>query len=161
MALAKAGIPVPAHSLEKRPGWLARRYSHMEANDLLAGLTYGDYYVQYVPTVREHRIHVYDGRSIRVAMKEPRTPNPNPRFRSWQAGWKLVASPANTGLLPPGARDLAAKAVKALGYEFGAVDVGTQENGKPIVWEVNSQPGIEGGTVKAYAHAILRQGGLL
>lgn len=155
--LAAAGVPVPAHSRVKKDGWLARRFKHQEANDLLAGLATGDYYVEYVPTKHEHRIHVFNGESIRVAMKVPRTDNPHPKFRSWQAGWRFGVNPEYTAMLPPKARDYAVQACKALGYEFGAVDVATTTSGKALVWEVNSGPGIEGSTVDCYAKAILRR----
>lgn len=155
--LANAGIPVPSHSRVVRPDWLARTTRHKEARDLLAGLTHGDYYVEYVPTTQEHRVHVVEGKVVRVQGKIPRVPDPHPRYRSWRSGWKLVATPATTETLPPQARDLAKAAVAALGYHFGAVDIGTKEDGSPIVFEVNSQPGIEGGTVTCYARAFIRE----
>ena len=157
--LAKAGVPVPAHVLSRPTDgrrWLARSYHHQGAKDLLANLKIGDYYVEFVPTVREHRIHVFDGHSIRVAMKVPRTDTPHPEFRSWDAGWRFGVNPEYTALLPTGARLHAVNAVKALGYQFGAVDVATTEDGKTIVWEVNSGPGIEASTVEVYAKAVIR-----
>lgn len=155
--LAAAGVPVPAHSLTKQADWLARRFKHREANDLLAGLAHGDYYVEYVPTKWEHRIHVFNGRSIRVAMKIPRTDNPHPKFRSWQAGWRFGVNPEYTAKLPPKARDYAVQACKALGYDFGAVDIATTISGTAVVWEVNSGPGIEGSTVDCYARAVIEK----
>jgi glutathione synthase/RimK-type ligase-like ATP-grasp enzyme len=128
----------------------------MGANDLTANLRVGDYYVQYVPTVREHRIHVFDGEVIRVQMKVPRVAKPHPRFRSYDNGWKLVAGPEYTAQVPRGARELAKRAVAAMGYVFGAVDIGVKTDGTAIVWEVNTQPGIEGGTVDQYARAVVR-----
>lgn len=156
-ALAKAGIPVPPHSRTPKTGWLARTEQHHEARDLLRALKTGDYYVEYIPTVREHRVHVVGDAVVRVQGKVPRLPKPHPKFRSWGSGWALKASPESTGLLPKGARSLAKKAVAALSYKFGAVDIGTTESGTPIVWEVNSQPGLEGGTVKCYARAFIRE----
>ena len=155
--LAAAGVPVPAHSLTKKADWLARRFQHREANDLLAGLVVGDYYVEYVETKYEHRIHVFGDQSIRVAMKVPRTDEPHPKFRSWQAGWRFGVNPEYTAMLPPRARDYAVQACKALGYEFGAVDIATRMDGTAIVWEVNSGPGIEGSTVDAYAKAVIKK----
>lgn len=158
--LQQAGVLVPQHRVQKpvgEPGlWLARRSTHMEADDLLAELQTGDFYVQYVPTIREHRVHIFNGQSIRVQMKVPRIENPHPRFRSWASGWKLVAGEQYTAQVPRGAREMAKQAVAAMGYVFGAVDIGVKEDGTPIVWEVNSQPGIEGVTVTQYANAIVR-----
>lgn len=152
--LAAAGIVVPAHSLTKQPGWLARTFNHMGAQDLTAERQYGDYYVCYVPTIREHRLHVFNGASIRVQMKVPRVENPHPRFRSHQNGWKFVSGPEYTAQVPRGARDMAKRAVSTMGYVFGAVDIGVTTDGAPIVWEVNTQPGVEGTTADAYARAI-------
>lgn len=155
--LSNAGIPVPRHSRTKKPGWLARTTHHKEARDLLRELTIGDYYVEYIPTIREHRVHVVGQRIIRIQGKVPRIENPHPKFRSWRSGWRLEANPKHTEMLPPQSRELAKKAIKAMGYEFGAVDIGTRNDGSAIVWEVNSQPGIEGGTVRCYARAFKQE----
>lgn len=158
--LAAAGVPVPAHDLAPHTGWLARKFRHHGANDLLRGRRRGDYYVEYTPTLREHRVHVFGGRSIRVAMKVPRpdVAAPHERFRTWDGGWQLKSAPAHTALLPRHARQFAKQAVEALGLEFGAVDVGTTLDGGVVVFEVNSGPGIEGRTVECYARAIVNAG---
>jgi len=163
--IAKAGVPVPEHQYE-HPGetairngsWVARSYNHAEAEDLLRGELYGDYYVRFVPVVREHRVHIFDGRSILVQKKVPRPGrDANPRFRSFKAGWTLHASPQYTREVPDDARDFAKKAVKAMGYVFGAVDIGVKADGTSIVWEVNTQPGIDHPSeFEAYANAIVR-----
>lgn len=153
--LAAAKVPVPGHSLSKQPGWLARRFKHHEANDLLKGLTAGDYYVEYVPTVREFRVHIFDGRSVRVGMKQPRIPNPHPKFRSWRSGWHILYDSECQKYITKEVRSVAKQAVEALKYDFGAVDIGLRENGKAVVWEVNSAPGLEGNTIKTYAQCFI------
>lgn len=159
--LAAAGVTVPAHS-RTRPveqGWLARRNHHMEADDLLANLETGDYYVRYVPVSREFRVHVFNAASIRTGLKVPRLDNPHPRFRSWQAGWKLDYGAACQAVIRQVVRESAKAAVAALGYNFGAVDIGVQTDGAPVVFEVNSAPGLEGNTISVYARHILAAGG--
>jgi glutathione synthase/RimK-type ligase-like ATP-grasp enzyme len=154
--LADAEIPVPPHSVTKHPGWLARTKRHKGARDLLRARKKGDYYVEYVPTTHEYRVHVVDDKVIRVQKKVPRTDTPHPRFRSHGSGWKLVATPEYSAELPKGIRAVSKRAVAALEYVFGAVDVGIKEDGSPLVFEVNTQPGLEGGTAECYARAFLR-----
>jgi predicted ATP-grasp superfamily ATP-dependent carboligase len=50
-------------------------------------------------------------------------------------------------------QDLAMNAIKALGLDFGAVDV-IIRRGKAYILEVNSAPGLEGRTLQAYVEAI-------
>lgn len=166
--LFQAGVPVPEHAPQHPedehcyflPGWLARTAHHTQARDLLAGIRAGDFYVKKIDTVREHRIHVFDGRVIRVQTKQP-TPGmtPHPWIRSESSGWTLVARPDLTALVPRGAREIAKRAVAALGYEFGAVDMGVKPDGSVVVWEVNTSPGLGGGTAQAYARAIMAKYG--
>ncbi len=151
--LAAVGIPVPAHQRKppQEDGWLARLAHHQEANDLLANLVMGDYYVQFVPCVEEYRVHVFGPKILRIGRKVPRTTKPHPLFKSWNAGWKLSYQ-GYSGKLP--IRDLAQCSIHALGYTFGAVDIGETKHGHPIVFEVNSAPGLEGNTIRVYADAI-------
>lgn len=153
--LEAAGIPVPPHSLRPKLGWLARRFRHQEANDLLAERKFGDYYVQYVPTTREFRVHVFGKKSVRAGMKVPRTSDPHPRFRSWSGGWRLSYGSDCQEYMTPAIRKLAVKAVDALEYDFGAVDIAIKEGGGLVVWEVNSAPGLEGRTIEIYARYII------
>lgn len=155
--MAKAGVSVPEHS-RSRPTtsgeWLARLDNHHEANDLLANLSRGDYYVRKYDTVADWRSHVFKGQGIRLGHKVPRIDKPHPLFRSWNAGWKLVYD----GTEPPrGLRDAAKKACAALGYDFGAVDLGVTKDGKVVVWEVNAAPGLEGNTIATYGKHILEE----
>lgn len=153
--LADRGVRVPPHGLERQPGWFARTNHHQEARDLRANLARGDYYVGFVPTTHEFRIHIAGGKSIRAGHKVPRIEHPDPRFRSHEAGWKLVYDAECQRLMRPSYRDAAKAAVEAVGYDFGAVDVGVMENGQPVVFEVNSAPGLEGHSIDAYATYFL------
>lgn len=151
--LSSAGIPVPKHSkgLPGQAGWMARKNKHQEANDLLAALPFGDYYVKLEPIEEEYRVHSFRNKTLRLGKKVPRVVSPHPVFRSWKAGWKLSYAQWNP---PDGLRSLAHKAVKALGLDFGAVDIGVKPNGDLVVFEVNTAPGLEGNTINKYADAI-------
>jgi len=153
--LTSKGVECIESSLEyPGEGWLARRFKHQEARDLLAHLSTGDYYTKYREISQEFRVHVFQGKSIRLAMKVPRVEHPHPIFRSWGAGWKFSygADAQKWASIP--LRNLAKRAVKALGLDFGAVDIGRQPDGVFFVLEVNTRPGLEGGTVEAYGRHI-------
>lgn len=156
--LAAAGVPVPEHT-RSRPTtagtgltWLARLNNHHEANDLVKNLSTGDYYVQYIETTTDWRCHIFKGQSIRLGHKVPRIEKPHPKFRSWNTGWKLIYDGTNP---PRGLRDTAKKACEALGYDFGAVDIGVDKDGKIVVWEVNAAPGLEGNTIATYGKRLV------
>lgn len=148
-------------------GWMPRSNSHVGGNDLLNPPAVPDYWVKKEELVREYRVHSFDGRSIRAGVKVPRegygtpggTDNPTaPNYchswiRSWDAGWRIRYD-GNT--IRQAHRDLAHQAVAAIGLTFGAVDLGERQDGSLIVLEVNRAPGLEGGTIVAYANAIKR-----
>lgn len=155
VVLREGGVPtVPFSTDKEQPNWLARTMHHQEARDLRANLRRGDYYVQFVPVVREFRIHIWRGKSIRTGIKMPRIDNPDTRFRSWEAGWKLDYGTVCQENMRQTYRDIAKRAIRVLGLDFGAVDLGIRPNGSVVVFEVNSAPGLEGNTIDAYAHAI-------
>lgn len=159
--LFQAGVPVPRHTLVPIMGALHRTFHHTQAHDLLNQYTTRpDFYVERIETVREHRIHVFDDRVIRVQTKQP-TPGetPHPWIRSASSGWTLVARPDLTALVPRGARSIAKQAIRALGYEFGAVDLAVKPDGGIVVWEVNTQPGMGDGTADVYARIIMQKYG--
>ena len=57
---------------------------------------------------------------------------------------------------PDGMGDLAIRAVAALGYQYGAVDIiYNEKRNQCFVLEVNSRPGLMGTTVERYADALI------
>jgi glutathione synthase/RimK-type ligase-like ATP-grasp enzyme len=75
---------------------------------------------------------------------------PDMSIRSNKRGWKF----ARAKQVDPGLAAEAAKAVKALGLDFGAVDCCIDTNGKPHIIEVNTGPGLEETPFKAYVAAF-------
>jgi hypothetical protein len=147
--------------------WLPRLNNHVGGNDLLDIPDRPDFFVKKENLVREYRVHSFDGTSIRAGVKKiregygsvagndsPDAPNyAHPWIRSWDAGWRISYDGVT---IQQAHRELANRAVRALDLTFGAVDIGETPEGRLIVLEVNRAPGLEGGTVTAYANAIQR-----
>lgn len=112
-----------------------------------------DYYVLYVPALAEWRFQIFKGKSILRAKKElPSGTDTQYMIRSRRNGYRFRYDVAPKDAL----REAAKKAVNAVGYDFGAVDVLETENG-PVVLEVNSRPALrDESTLNAYANAIRR-----
>lgn len=153
--LAEAQVAVPAFSLEKINGYLARTLTHKAGSDLIQNLTEGDYYVEKINNIKhEFRIHVFKNRSIRAGIKRPKE-NAHEWIKSLERGWYLDYGTFCQDNIKKKVRREAKKAIKALGYDFGAVDIALLENGKVIVFEVNSAPGLANdNTSLAYARHI-------
>jgi hypothetical protein len=158
-----ASRPAPVVTADRPdPNWLPRRYDHVGGNDLLSGITTGDYYSKREQFVAEYRVHSFLGRSIRAGKKIHRTPQsetpfhgtPHEWIRSFDSGWQI--SYADDSGIKQRHRDIAHAAVKALGLAFGAVDIGELADGTLVVLEVNRAAGVEGGTTEAYARAVRR-----
>lgn len=145
-------------------GWLARTRQHQEGRDLSADLSRGDYYVmREEDVVREFRIHVLHERSIRAAVKVAGE-GAHSWIRSHRLGWRLDYGQECQRQLSSIVRETAKAAVRALGYDFGAVDIGLRTDGSPVVFETNSAPGLENhNTALAYARHLgaIWQEGLL
>jgi len=152
--LSKAGLDCVEFGVTPQPGWLARTFHHREASDLRANLTHGDYYVRFRETQAEFRVHIWRDLSIRFGVKIPRIPHPHPKWRSWESGWRLAYTLDAGGEDRAAIRNLARRTIQALGLDFGAVDIGRDTSGRLFVFEVNTAPGLEGGTIVAYATKI-------
>jgi hypothetical protein len=154
LLLTKAGIPtIKTSKTNPGDGWLGRLDSHAGGNDLLTPPEEPDFYVRKEAFRREFRIHSFSGRSIRAGVKTERegVDQIHPWIRSWDGGWRVSYDGES---VKQRHRDLAHQAVAALGLDFGAVDLGEGPGKELIVLEVNRAPGIEGGTIEAYARAI-------
>ena len=79
-------------------------------------------------------------------------PEPDMHIRSNTRGWKFISvKPLGLG---QEFRNLAIKAVKAVGLDFGAVDCCVDEEGDSYVIEINSGPGLEKTAFDKYVEAF-------
>lgn len=113
-------------------------------------------YTEYVPKKAEYRFHVFGDNVIDVQQKRKARDfgdDRNTRIRNVNNGYVYCRD----GISPPnGAADLAIRAVKACGYQYGAVDlIYNERRDKCYVLEVNSRPGLMGTTVEKYAEALI------
>lgn len=113
-------------------------------------------YTKYVKKSKEFRVHVAFGQVIDTQEKRKRQEVPreniNFQIRSHANGWVFCREGIQK---PEGLDALAIAAVSGLGLDFGAADIIFNErNNKLVVLEVNTAPGLEGGTVNSYCNAI-------
>lgn len=132
--------------------WIGRRQAHVGGLDLLRPPGRPDFYVRREHFAKEFRVHSFRGRSIRAGIKIPREGlTPHPWIRSWDGGWRISYDGRSA---QERHREIAHRAVAALGLQYGAVDIGERADGTLCILEVNRAPGIEGGTLTAYAEAF-------
>ena len=131
--------------------WLARLNNHVGGADLLNPPAVADYWAKKEAITDEVRLHCFRNKSIRAGLKKPRVAQPHAWIRSYESGWSIIYDGFES---TEEQRAIAKLAVKALGLDFGAVDLGKRADGTWIVLEVNRACGLEGGTTEAYAGAI-------
>lgn len=112
-------------------------------------------YTKYTKKKREFRVHVLNGKVIDVQEKRRKKEfegERNARIRNVNNGYVFCRGDI---VEPTDLRDTALKAVGALGYTLGAVDLGYNERSNLcFVFEVNSTPGMEGTTLQNYSDHI-------
>ena len=155
-----AHIPAPPWPPPADWQWLGRTNKHSGGKDLVRWLRrarISDFYVKKLDLVKEFRVHIFDGKSIRMGLKVPRVNvTPHPWIRSFRQGWNIDYGTACQEARIRGLRKAAKRAVKALGYAFGAVDIGITADNKIYVLEVNTAPGLQNkATAQAYARHIV------
>ena len=101
----------------------------------------------------EYRVHVFKDKVLDVQMKRKRNGSlGGSGIRNYSNGWVY----ARAEIVPP--EELLSSsidAVKLLGLDFGAVDIGHRLiDNKFFVFEVNTAPGLEGTTLDKYSKAI-------
>lgn len=96
---------------------------------------------------KEYRVHVIDGRVVKVQEKCQPAMFPNTGhgevdvIRTHRNGWVFQIPELPKRDRGP-IKNEARNAVAALGLDIGAVDVGVMRNGQPMVFEVNTAPGL-------------------
>lgn len=168
ITMRAAGVRVPNFSENPEQlefPFLGRAKSHARGTDVVLCLQRGDYlrrprdyYVQYVPTVREYRVHVAGGEVIRVQGKFLDHPEQAvPWIRNHAHGYRFRAPNKR---IRKDRLDQAVLAVQSLGLDFGAVDLLIADDGQSYVLEVNTAPSCSPLTAGAYVAAFQRILGL-
>lgn len=114
-------------------------------------------FTKYIPKRHEYRVHVVDGAVITISKKV--MPNGNkPEGNNWEVRSHdngFIFQRVEEQDVPKQVLSAAIDCVARVGLTFAGVDVIYNEKKKQaFVCEVNSAPGIEGGTVDAYAKAL-------
>lgn len=150
--MREAGVNVPnwAESLDEAIeefGYplLGRTINHARGTDINlilqradARRQSSDYFLQYIPTVREFRIHVVRDKVIRVQGKFlDKKEEAVSHIRNYSTGYRF-RSPRRR--LRSERLNAAVTAVKSLGLDFGAVDLIIAEDGAEYILEVNTAP---------------------
>jgi glutathione synthase/RimK-type ligase-like ATP-grasp enzyme len=118
-------------------------------------------YTRYIPKFDEYRVHVWDGQVIDIQQKKLRRGDDereaDTRIRNAKFGWVFCREAVEC---PEVVTQEAIKAAKALGLDFGAIDIGhTRNRNRATVYEANTAPGLEGTTLERYSARIRRAGG--
>lgn len=117
-------------------------------------------YTAKIDTYRELRLHVFKGTVIDFAQKrkmgserleEEGIDEPDEEIRSHGRGWVFARSGVEVA---DRTKEVAVKAVNALGLDFGAVDLQIDTSGRERILEINTAPGLEGQTLESYKQAI-------
>tara|TARA_B100001063_G_scaffold227047_2_gene237157 strand:- start:5765 stop:6559 length:795 start_codon:yes stop_codon:yes gene_type:complete len=160
-------IPMFTTSKDEAQHWLDRGYKVVERHKLTGHSGEGikikqdgdvledcPLYVMYVKKKSEWRIHVLSGEVVDIQRKARDRSVPDE-----QVNW-LVRNHANGFIfarnedveVPSQVLEQAVTTVKALGLDFGAVDIIYNERGnEAFVLEVNTAPGLTGSTLTGYA----------
>lgn len=143
---------------------LGRKFCHKQGNDIIyiggcesyeEDAKECDFFVELKDKKDEYRVHVVKGNVVTVCKKVPREGmEQDDMIRSFKRGWKHITYNPN-GYMQRPLRELAVKAVEAIEYDFGAVDIIVDNDNVPWVLEVNSAPSLEEIRIKQYAEKIL------
>lgn len=137
---------------------LARNSTHTRAKDVMLclqdldfnrAIRWGkEFFVEYIPTQREYRVHVFNGNIIRVSEKVLRNrKNYISYLRTHEHNhiFKEEREP-----LSQAGRDIAVRAVRALDLDFGAVDLLLGDDNNIYVLEVNTGPSLVDSGAEVY-----------
>lgn len=160
--MREAGVPVPRASTSPqavRAPFLGRDFSHTQGRDIVlcmqeadAERTPKDYYVEYVPTQREYRVHVAFGEVIKTSEKVLTDPSQSCGYiRNHGHGYTFRQPRTKLGSL---GQAVSVDAVRALGLDFGAVDLIIGDDSQTYVLEVNTGPACNRSTAEAYVKAF-------
>lgn len=114
----------------------------------------GKFWVPFVETKYECRLHFVLGDIVRIFSKVPGN-NSNIDFpiRTTTFGWHYKLRDKDTKFSK--AKDAAMKCAEIMGLKFGAIDMAwVPDEEKYIIWEVNTAPGLNTNTLQVYADKL-------
>lgn len=166
-ALDRAGINHPyvyscaQEAQESGDVYLARKDNLMQGRGIVycepgSAAPIADFYVRYILRRREVRIHVWNGKVIITQRKDI---SPDQKICNRGAGARFIVYPLGGYIGPQNAiqaNEMAVAAVKAVGLDFGAVDILYGENRKLYILEINTAPAIEAQSVVSVYTNILK-----
>lgn len=114
------------------------------------------YFLNYIPTKKEYRVHIFNGRIIRVSTKRPTEDADNNWVETFNRGWKFIdLKPRYIENLDPRVKREAINTINTLGLLFGAVDIVVREGDeKPFVLEANTAPALSDKGLAIYIDVI-------
>jgi hypothetical protein len=116
------------------------------------------FFTKHVPSTREFRVWIYRNRHLGTYEKCLRRPGNFKRLgRNYDNGFDFSGIKNNQ--VPEALKTIARTAVLTLGLDFGAVDILQATDGRYVVLEVNSAPGVSNErrkVIQALAHRIVR-----
>ena len=125
--------------LRNRVSWLRRKKRVSKRH----------YFIKYIPKKTEFRVHVCGEEVIGISTKKPfEDMEQHPHIWSRDRGWCRINY---DGEYNEKLSELGLKAIKALGYDFGAVDIMLGLDNQFYMLEVNSAPRLNRRRRKLYA----------
>lgn len=171
--LQEFGIPIPNYSsIRPHTTWgrtIVRHKLTGHRGDGIEILEPGDeipeapLYTEYITAKAEYRVHVFDGsvidisKKVRIDLEDELGLDCDPTeeemmIKSHQNGWTFARGGIRFSLE---LGKVAIRAVKALGLDFGAVDIIRGENNELYTLEVNTAIGLAETTLNSYSNAIM------
>jgi glutathione synthase/RimK-type ligase-like ATP-grasp enzyme len=150
--MASANVKVPPHATRFEGDLLIGRTSnHTQGSgaflitsqrdfDLASRNLHCTHFMAYVPTEREYRAHVFRGKVIAMAEKRMGNNATSLHIRNFETGWTFHYFDAIDQNSPE--CKIAIDAIRALGLDFGGVDIIKSVNGNVYVLEVNTAPSL-------------------
>jgi len=147
---------------------IGRRYSHQGGSSFkfiedsydLNNDTTSDFWLEYKETEREYRVHVFNGEIVKIQRKKPKLDEEGDEIepdshlcKSHDNGWRF--SICDISRVHEDIKRQALKAVEAIGYDFGAVDIlRLPDEDKSYVLEVNSGMGLDNAGLELYTELV-------
>lgn len=114
------------------------------------------FYVKYIPTEYEIRLHYILGNIEKIFLKQPGPfADTNIPIRSTSHGWHYSIRPNDDEHRFVKAKELALQIAEKINLQFGAFDMAWSKiNKQYILWEINTAPGLNEQTLQLYTERL-------